>query len=294
MGIICVRFGNRPCRPAMTRSWSRRFGRTTRYLAVLGIAFLAAAAGARADIHDGLVLHLSFDGDVSDHTGRGNDGTIARPGADSPFVPGIIGMAFQTTGSVPSPEFPTGNYITLGNPDDLNFGTSTDFSFSWWGQYTAEAQHDDIPWLCNKDWNGPASRGYVLASEPGGRFMWNYRGRGDVRQDSPIVGGGLNDGQWHHYVVTFSRGIGGTGSIYLDGTVVNTSPLDGTGDINFVFPLNIFQDGTGNYTDVGNGANFDLAAIDDLGIWRRAITANEVNMIYTMGLLGQSALDPSP
>src|SRR5207302_504170 len=165
-----------------------------------------------ADVHDGLVVHLTFEGDVLDHSGRGNDGTIVRPGADSPYVPGIIGMAFQSTGTVRDVEDATGNYITLGSPDDLNFGTSTDFSFSWWGQYTADTQHDDIAWISNKDWNAGANRGYVLSSEPGGRFKWNYRSRGDARRDSPTIGSGLDDGQWHHYAVTFTRGIGGTGN----------------------------------------------------------------------------------
>ncbi len=54
---------------------------------------------------------------------------------------------------------------------------------------------------------------------------------------------------------------------------------------------NIFQDGTGAYTDGGSGANWDNAFIDDLGIWRRAITADEVTTIYEMGMMGISALD---
>jgi Concanavalin A-like lectin/glucanases superfamily len=264
-------------------------------LAALGLVFLAAAGSVRADIHDNLVVHLNFDGDVLDHSGHGNDGTIGRPSANSPYVPGIIGMAFHTQGSGAVPDFPTGSYITLGNRDDLNFGATTDFSISWWGQYLGQDQHDDIPWLSNKQWNSGTNLGWVLASEGGGTIKLNYRALGEGRRDSSHVGGGLDDGQWHHYVVTFTRGPGGYGIIYLDGVDVSETLLDSTGslsDPNCALATNILQDGTGIYTDGSDGANWDNASIDDLGIWRRTVTADEVALIYTLGLQGISALDP--
>src|SRR5437016_634488 len=56
---------------------------------IIGLDNVSISA-APLDIHTNLVVHHTFDGDVVDHTGRGNDGTIIRPGTDSPFVPGII------------------------------------------------------------------------------------------------------------------------------------------------------------------------------------------------------------
>src|SRR5207248_3191113 len=104
--------------------WAKRLGATAGFVVAVGIALLAPATMVRADIHDGLVVHLTFDqaddgGNPLDSSGRGNHGTIVRPGANSPYVPGIIGMAFQTQGTVTTPDYPTGNYITLGNPTDL-------------------------------------------------------------------------------------------------------------------------------------------------------------------------------
>ena len=271
------------------------------FLLASGVTLLPATPLARADIHDNLVVHLPFDGDVTDKSARGNNGTIVRPGANAPFVPGIIGLAFQTQGSAATPDAPTGNYVTLGNPDDLNFGTNSDFSLSWWGQYTSGAQHDDIPWLSNKAWNSGTNVGWVLASQGGGNIKWNFRALFEERYDCSYSGGGLDDGKWHHYVFTFMRGSGGnpgTGTIYLDGGEVNECPIDVTftGDINkdpytCNLATNVMQDGTGLYTDGGSGANWDNALIDDLGIWRRAITPDEVSLIYTMGLQGKSALD---
>jgi hypothetical protein len=162
------------------------------YFAGLAMMLLTSVY-ARADIHDGLVVHLTFDqvdgsGNPLDTSGRGNNGAIVRPGAASPYVPGIIGMAFQTTGTITAPEYPTGNYITLGMPEDLDFGATTDFSFSWWGQYTADSAHPDIAWLSNKDWNASATRGYVLALDPIDKIRWDFRSRGDPKSYPGGVG----------------------------------------------------------------------------------------------------------
>ena len=76
------------------RSNRSRLGATfgcSLFLTTLGFAFLIAPGAARADIHDQLVVHLRFDGDVQDYSGRENHGTIVRPGANSPYVPGVIG-----------------------------------------------------------------------------------------------------------------------------------------------------------------------------------------------------------
>jgi hypothetical protein len=273
------------------------------FLAAAGIALLAPAGKAQADIHDSLVVHVRFDGDVLDYSGRGNNGTIVRPGASSPYVPGIIGQAYQTTGMFMSPDVSTSSYITLGTPDDLNFDGSCDVSFSWWGMYNASDQHDDIAWLSNKDWLSSSEVGWIIASQQGGGVIRvNFRSHGEAKID--YNGGGnanWGDGQWHHYVVTWTRGDGGT--VYQDGalvayspfptaSVIITYPSPGTPATNIqTYATNIFQDGTGNYTDAAGGANWDNASIDDLGIWRRALTDDEISTIYNMGLQGISALD---
>src|SRR5437016_2365201 len=110
-----------------------RLATTMAFWAGMGICFIASPSRARADIHDGLVVHLKFDGDVQDSSGRGNHGSVVRPGADSPYVAGMIGQAYQTKGVVLRPDDSTSSYITLGTPDDLNFDGSCDVSFSWWG-----------------------------------------------------------------------------------------------------------------------------------------------------------------
>ena len=278
---------------------ARRIGIATAFLTAAGLALLAPEAKAQTDIHDSLVVHLPFDGDVMDHTGRGNNGTILNAGANppSPYVPGIIGQAYQTQGQFVSIDVSTSSYILLGSPPDLQFGagTPTDFSVSFWGQYVTSGQNDDIPWISNKDWNSGGNRGWGIFSQSGGGVKWNFRSMGEVRADSNHLGlasgGGLDDGNWHHFVVVFGPATNGLITTYLDGVDVDDTSSGSALDVAFVFPTNILQDGTGSYTDQAGGANWNMCAIDDLGIWRRALTADEITLIYTMGLQGISALD---
>jgi hypothetical protein len=286
----------------------------TSFAAACGIALLAVVPNASAqDIHDGLVVHLTFDGDVLDHSGRGNDGMIMRPEANpDPFVAGIItnnrtmASAFRTLGDFLGANMPTNNYITLGVPapgSDLDFGDGTDITFSFWGKYAQDGAYWDPAWISNKNWTNASNIGYVLAYQgvgwidPNtGGFHWNYKTDTSVRSDSMRCKDcHLDNEQWHHYVVSFTRGdpidLGGHGNMYIDGILLEEVPLNVTGSLDAGLAINIMQDGLGTYTDTNNGSVWKDALISDVGIWRRAITQDEVTTIYQLGLQGISALD---
>jgi hypothetical protein len=205
------------------------------------------------------------------------------------------------------------NYITLGVPaagSALDFGTDTDFSFSFWGLIPGPmTAFDDPSWISNKDWDSGGNIGYVLATQgpPGGGqhtggFKYNFTTDVGPRNDPGPDGNfrcsscGLDDGNWHHYAVTFTRL--GDAVLYVDGGQqgqngqFDEKPLaGGVGSLDAGFPVNVMQDGTGNYTDGTACANWNDASISDLGIWRRALSADEVATIYNQGLQGISALD---
>jgi len=96
----------------------------------------------------------------------------------------------------------------------------------------------------------------------------------------------IHDGNWHHILVSFWRGQ--VAQTYLDGTLVNTTPLLIVGSVDTAdqgFAVNIGQDGKGTYTD-GGSASID-GLIDDLAVWRRVVTPQEDAAIYTAGAAGQ-------
>jgi hypothetical protein len=189
--------------------------------------------------------------------------------------------------------------VTLGYPSDLQFGsdlgTAVDFSFSFWTKINS--QNDDKPFISNKDWDSGSNPGWVVATQHGTGMKWNYRdnainqpGVGSSRRDSHSVAPQLEDGGWHHVVVTLGRH--SFGRIYVDGLLVDQSPLGTDSPTNIVgsvdttglgWNVNIGQDGTGTYTDGGGGAAVDML-VDDLAIWRRVITDQEALGIFNAGL----------
>ena len=230
-----------------------------------------------------LVLHLKFDGTYDDATGRGNNGT---PVNSPTFEKGFLGQAVHTTSTITNDP---NNYVTLGQPTDLQFGSdassdAVDISFSFWTRVLARA--DDKPFISNKDWDSGSNRGLVLASKSGG-MLWNFRDDVSARRDSATVGPDLNDTGWHHVAVTVERN--NLGRIYVDGVLMNTAnvapnagALRGSVDTTALgLNWNLGQDGAGDYTD-GNAAALEMV-MDDLGVWRRVITPQEVEAIYNGG-----------
>lgn len=252
-------------------------------------------------ITNDLTVHLTFDDTYADATGNGNDATnVGSPD----FEPGFLGDAIHVDSSGSPANAPaTNNYVTLGYPSDLNFGTdldpggAVDFSVSFWVKIFS--QNDDKPFISNKDWTSGSNPGWGIFSQGDG-MKWNYRdnavlepGVGSSRRDSHSVAPQLEDGGWHHVVVTFERH--SQGKIYVDGVLQDVSPLapDSTNVVGSVdtasigWSINIGQDGTGTYTDGTGGAELN-ALIDDLAIWRRVITDREALGVFDAGLQGQT------
>jgi Concanavalin A-like lectin/glucanases superfamily/Immunoglobulin domain len=288
------------------------------YGAVTGlVASLRIYAGP---ITSNLVVHLTFDGNMTDTSGRGNNATYAYNGADagtSPrFAPGFLGQAFEFTTKADESDV---EYATLGYPPDLRFGDSNDFSVSMWVNYTN--QNDDPPLISDKDWESSDNLGWGIFTQSGGNYRINVTGpNGGADKfsvtDTPHV---LKDGKWHNIVVSVQHAPYGQSAYiygYLDGVLVSEHPMHVAGTIDTfgtpfsnsqatnglplpdnqsTWAVNIGQEGTGLYTDRGSAYNID-AKIDDVGIWRRALTANEAAGIYAAGLAGKDlsqAITPS-
>jgi hypothetical protein len=85
----------------------------------------------------------------------------------------------------------------------------------------------------------------------------------------------VNNGAWHHLLHSFSRA--GQAVTYLDGVQVDTRPISNLGSIDTGGTFSIGQDPTGTYSESG------AADLDDMGIWRRALTPTEAYAIYYVG-----------
>ncbi|MCX8107906.1 MAG: hypothetical protein N3G20_03790, partial [Verrucomicrobiae bacterium] len=218
-----------------------------------------------------LVVHLKMDGNLNDSSGKGNHGTAVG----SPvFEPGKVGThALHIMSST--------DYVTLGAPASLNFGTDVDFSISFWTK--VNAWNSDPAFISNKNWNSGSNQGYVLAIDSDGHFQWNIGGSPGSRKDYDGPPGTFSDNAWHHVVVTFHRT--GMASTYIDGTLRDARSIAASPnniDTPPGYATNIGQDGTGNY-----GPRFSDVLFDDVAIWRRVLTPQEVAAIYQAGLAGK-------
>ena len=218
-----------------------------------------------ANLTNGLVLHLKFDGGTADSSGRGND---ASASGSPTFVPGKLGQAIELS-TVANTSY---NYLSVSdNNGDLSFAATNSFSVGLWLKFTTG--FNDLPVIGNAV-NSTYNPGWVL-TEDGNEFEWTAVGSdvGSIIAD-PVGGPLINDGNWHHLAVVFDRSVSNAVS-YVDGQWVNTRSIAALGDLETGEPPTIGSDPTGAYNVTGT---FDL---DDLGIWRRALSGYEVLSIYT-------------
>ena len=251
-----------------------------------------------ANVTNNLVLHLQFDGDTLDTSGHGNDGTPSTsnsPEAPPVFVPGIIGtQALQyatvvVTNTGVSTNIQSVSYVTLGTvgsgpPTDLQFGASTSFSVSLWVKQPNGALFEDLPFIGTST-NSTGWPGWVLAPsvELGG---WQFSlGNGTTTIDVNGPDNSINDGNWHNFVLTVDR-TAKVANGYLDGVLGASSSIASLGslDNNNYWPIVIGQDPTLHYTSPASHTFVaGTATLDDIGIWRQALTPLEVAQIASAG-----------
>ena len=153
---------------------------------------------------DGLVCHLTFDGNALDSSdsARASHGT---PIGDPAYVAGLVGQAVQLHAN-------RGQYIDLGCPEDLQFGnrdSGSDFSVSLWIRIDTSETWPVL--ITNKNYSSKPSgnsalhTGWGIFLHTDKKLRWN--GKDDENDALYIehVGPALADSHWHHVAVTHER-----------------------------------------------------------------------------------------
>ena len=226
-----------------------------------------------ANLTNGLVLHLRFDGTPLDSSGRTNDGTAVDKTPGVIYVPGKIGSTGAMVG--------TNGYVTIAASPDLTFGPTDSFSVAFWVK--CGPGNNDVPIFGNAV-NSTYQDGWVF-SEDGGKIEWTLAGVGDPSSviADPVPGSPIiTDGVWHSVVAAFDR-VENVAYTYVDGVQVDTRSLAGLGSLDSAFNPTFGDDPGGAYT-------WDPVTyqVDDVGIWRRALAPGEAIGIYAAGQIGQS------
>jgi hypothetical protein len=224
-----------------------------------------------ANVTNSLVLHLKFDGNYLDSSGHGNNGF---PSNSPSIVSGMIGsgaLSYATVGTLDTNTMTTNydsSFVDLGMVPDLQFGTSVDFSVAFWTKFTGTP--GDLPFFANSA-TALSSQGYTIAPSYGaGGIGWSLN---DYRFES---GQTINDGNWHHIVVSVQRT--GVVATYIDGQSIDVR-LGTSTDLDSPFDTVIGQTGTFDYEEAG------AFQLDDLGVWTRSLSSIEA---YTIWYVGQT------
>ncbi|WP_105171908.1 alkaline phosphatase family protein [Pseudoalteromonas sp. T1lg24] len=220
-------------------------------------------------IKQDLKTYLPFDGNYLDASGNA---LHAQVGGGTPNLQagGKFGQYVKLNDDQ--------EYLTLGKPTELDFGTDTNFTLMTWFRVSGDQAGDPVI-VGNKNWASGANRGTLLLANEGNGddFGINLASSGADRKDIDPIDYSFNG--WWLLVATFDRN--GVATMYAGSPTGELNIIAGdivnVGDINSELNWNIGQDGTGNYT-------YNLKAdLDDFAVWRRALSLDEVRTIYNKG-----------
>ena len=218
---------------------------------------------------NGLVGYWPFNGNANDESGNGNNGTVNGAMLTTDRF-GNTGKAYNFNGS--------SNYIRINNSTSLN-GTSV--SISGWFNTNNLATNDNLdakgiigkwwqtPSVCNGNYNAYL----VCLTKP-------------LSQTSTFVGGAtsfyegnvfyantpISTNNWYHFVFVHNSASGGR--LYINGNLVNSNSSIGS-ICNSLNALNIGAD-----INNGNLYRFFNGKIDDIGVWNRVLTQQEITNLY--------------
>ena len=151
---------------------------------------------------------------AADSSGAGNNGTLVNGPTWNP-AGGKIGGALVFDG--------TDDYVNLGTNSSLNFESSAPFTIAAWVKTTAN--YGMIVSFRSSTDGGPVidlAVGYDGgADNPGKAMILVRQDGGGGGSYAHVIGGSVNNGQWHHVAVV--RGSGSTIELFLDGISQGTA-----------------------------------------------------------------------
>ena len=238
-----------------------------------------------ADLSDGLIAHFSFDDGaglaLAENSGSGSttDGfLVGFDGDDSQWVEGQVGGALEFDGIddfVIVPEYEL---------------AQTGFSVSIWGYVNGGEPNDAPTWASLvKNWGGAVVGQFHFGLGEGGADTLNIFIT-DSDGQAFNAGTDMNDvafDEWQHFAFVADP-TEEIVSLYRDGFVVDERPYNGafTDTPNSTaLGIGVKTNDAGDMADPGAPGYWD-GKLDDLGIWNRALTAEEVLTVWAGGTVG--------
>ncbi len=209
----------------------------------------------------GLVGYWSFNGNANDQTPNGNNGTVNGATLTTDRF-GNSNSAYNFDG--------VSNYISI--PDSNTLSNMTSITISSWvyiNQWYMNQNRGWFPILVKSNSSAPGKYGLGAFTATSTGYPSVY-GNFENNQTGVTQNNLYSINQWNHIVLTISNG---NSTIFLNGIEVYngvTSPTNNTIDN---LPLIIGKDAPG-LIEYANGK------IDDVGIWNRALSQQEITNMY--------------
>ena len=213
---------------------------------------------------NGLVGYWPFNGNANDESGNGNNGTVngATLTADRN---GLANKAYSFDG--------ISNYIKVNNSTSINI-IGTQITMSYWLNSNSN--------INDANYKGISKGGYNVGS--GYEFMYRNAYGGDNGVLSITGGTGIQacdigynmnsvSGQWIHLVVTFNNGIV---KFYVNGVYQQGNNCNQISQ----FVSNTDDLYIGKRNPSNSWAGLLKGKLDDIGIWNRALTDQEITILY--------------
>jgi len=208
-------------------------------------------------------------GEVKDNSGQAADGTSVN-GANTTSS-GKLANAGSFSGA-------SSQYVSISKSSPFAFEYNSPFTLSSWAKTTDSVNYK---YIFSKEINASPYTGYHSAIMPNGKLYTMLINSTSAPNYIEVDGSSaVNDGNWHHLVVTYSgSGVASGVNLYVDGNVdssatVVTDNLASNSILTAVAP------------DIGSrdsgGAPF-YGSLDEVAIWSRALSTAEVLELYRRG-----------
>lgn len=242
--------------------------------------------GENKDLSSGLVGHWTFDGsdllqNITDSSGVGGNGFLSGF-TSTTTVRGKLGQALSYDG--------TDDFSQISHSSALTFGTNP-FTISLWFKPRAtftSGSGTTLP-LLTRYTDGNSNSGLFLAGTDflnsglsAGRFLLKIEGNAN----SKYVGTSQTTweaGQWYH-VVAVINSTAADSSTYVNGQLDRVTGTNNGGPFDDALITAPWRFGKGDY-DTANVAtgNYFSGEIDDIRVYNRALSAEEISRLYGLG-----------
>jgi len=247
-------------------------------------ALALASANAAADLNAGLAARYQFDGNALDAGPSSYSGTVV--GAPT-FEAGKIGQAFRADGNA--------NYVHVSSAaGNLSFDPRTQsYSISTWIKIAALSnEFGDLHIIKDREIGQNTAQSYGLAvnlvsGSPGtvSSNIWVRSSNMNYTVNSQTV---LVPDRW--YLVTTVVRANQDHRLFVDGQHEGTVPIAGIG--NAKENTGGITIGAGVYSGSPGGLQHFNGLIDDLRIYNRELTPDEILLLYSYSPANRSFFDP--